>query len=67
MNNNNNNENQYVLLIGCTGFLGICVIHNLLVNTNYNLFLVIRNKNGQTVEERLSFILSKLNIQNTIV
>lgn len=44
---------QYILLTGVTGFLGIHLLAQLLDSTNYNIFCLIREKNGSTAKERL--------------
>lgn len=48
-----------IFLFGSTGFLGIHILHELLLNTNSNIYCLIRRKNGsiprQRLEEKLKF------------
>lgn len=46
-----------VLLTGVTGFLGIHVLNNLLQNTSCNVYCLIREKYGQSPENRLKALL----------
>ena len=48
-----NPNKKYILLTGVTGFLGIHLLAKLLESTNYNIFCLIREKNGSTAKERL--------------
>ena len=52
-----------ILLIGCTGCLGHAIIYKLLTTTNNKLYIVIREKHDQTIEQRLHSILSSMNLQ----
>ena len=52
--------NNTILLIGCTGFLGKCILYKLLTQTNYEICLVIRNKNGISYKNRIPIILSEI-------
>ena len=52
--------NDNILLIGCTGFIGKCIIFNLLKNTNNNIYLIIRAKNNVSVEDRVDIILKSI-------
>ena len=56
--------NDNILLIGCTGFIGKCIIFNLLKNTNNNIYLIIRAKNNVSVEDRVDIILKSIKIKN---
>ena len=58
----NKNEIKDILLIGCSGFLGKCIIYLLLTQTNHNLCIVIRPKNGISINNRLSNILMDFNL-----
>ena len=46
-----------VLLTGVTGFLGVHVLNNLLQNTSCNVYCLIREKYGQSPENRLKALL----------
>lgn len=46
------------LLVGCTGSLGKVIIYSLLKNTDHTLFVVIREKDGKTIEQRIREIMS---------
>lgn len=50
-----------ILLIGCTGFIGQCILYYILQNTKYNIYLIIRAKNNTSVENRLDIILKNIN------
>ena len=49
-----------ILLIGCTGFLGKCILYKLLKTTDYNISLIIRNKNGISYKNRIPIILEEI-------
>lgn len=55
------NKNNYknILLTGCTGFIGIHVLQELLLNTDANIYCIIRSKNDLSpiyrLEEKLDF------------
>lgn len=51
---------QSILLIGCTGFLGKCLLYKLLKQTSYNICLIIRNKNGVSYKDRIPIILKEI-------
>ena len=53
--------NKSILLIGCTGFLGKCILYELLKFTNYTIYLVIRDKNNVTYADRIPIILREIN------
>ena len=53
---------MYILLIGCTGFLGQSIVHHLLIHTKYKIFIAIRPKNNKTIHQRLYAILNEFNI-----
>jgi len=53
-----------ILLIGCTGFIGQCILYYILQNTKYNIYLIIRAKNNTSVENRLDIILKNINLEN---
>jgi len=53
-----------ILLIGCTGFIGQCIIYTLLKDTNYDILLVIRTKHNTSIENRLDIILKNINLEN---
>ena len=55
---------MYILLIGCTGFLGKSLIRYLIINTNHKLFVTIRPKHDFSVQERLQNILTEMRIEN---
>ena len=42
-----------ILLFGATGFLGVHLLRELLLNTDYNIYCLIRNKNNINPTERL--------------
>lgn len=50
------------LLIGCTGSLGRVILYTLLKNTEHTLYVVIREKDGKTIEERLRDIMSAIHL-----
>ena len=50
------------LLVGCTGALGQSILHNLLVNTKHYLVIAIREKNNKTIQQRIKYILSCVNL-----
>ena len=52
--------NESILLIGCTGFLGKCILYKLLNQTTYNICLIIRNKNGVSYKDRIPIILKEI-------
>ena len=56
-----------IFLFGATGFLGIHILHELLLNTNSNIYCLIRRKNGsiprQRLEEKLKFYFSNENLE----
>lgn len=43
-----------ILLTGATGYLGIHILNDLIMNTNSNVYCLIRNKNNSSSKERLS-------------
>ena len=48
--------NKSILLIGCTGFLGKCILYKLLKHSELNICLIIRNKNGISyIEDKTNF------------
>lgn len=47
------NNYKNILLIGSTGYLGIHLLHNLLLSTNAKIVCIIRNKKDISVEKRL--------------
>lgn len=56
-----------IFLFGSTGFLGIHILHELLLNTNSNIYCLIRRKNGsiprQRLEEKLKFYFPNENLK----
>ena len=56
------NSNKYILLVGCSGFIGKCIIYLLLKQTNCTLYIVLRSKNGVNINNRLINILTDLNL-----
>ena len=42
-----------ILLTGVTGFLGIHILKDLIENTNYNIYCIIRKKDGKDIKTRL--------------
>ena len=56
---------MYILLVGCTGYLGKAMIHWFITHTKHTLFLIIRQKNGLTIRERLFNILAELDLEYT--
>ena len=56
-----------IFLFGATGFLGIHILHELLLNTNSNIYCLIRRKNGsiprQRLEEKLKFYFPTENLE----
>lgn len=56
-----------IFLFGATGFLGIHILHELLLNTNSNIYCLIRRKNGsiprQRLEEKLKFYFPNENLE----
>ena len=55
---------EYTLLIGCTGFIGKCILYYILKFTKNHIFLVIRNKNNLSVDDRLQVILNNIKLSN---
>jgi thioester reductase-like protein len=55
---------EYTLLIGCTGFIGKCILYYILKFTKNHIFLVIRNKNNLSVDDRLQVILNNIKLNN---
>ena len=55
---------DYTLLIGCTGFLGKCILYHILKFTKNHIFLVIRTKNNLSVDDRLQIILNNIKLNN---
>ena len=53
-----------ILLIGCTGFIGQCIIFNILEKTTNNIYLIIRSKNNVNIEDRLDIILKNIKLGN---
>lgn len=53
--------NKSILLIGCTGFLGKCILYKLLKHSELNICLIIRNKNGISYKNRIPIILQEIN------
>ena len=56
------NSNKHILLVGCSGFIGKCIIYLLFKQTNYTLYIVLRSKNGVNINNRLINILTDLNL-----
>ena len=52
--------NKSILLIGCTGFLGKCILYKLLKHSELNICLIIRNKNGISYKNRIPIILQEI-------
>lgn len=50
------------LLIGCTGCLGKVILYSLLKNTKDIVYIVIREKEGKTIEERIREIMRVINL-----
>lgn len=50
------NKNYYknILLLGCTGYLGIHLLREILTTSNSNVICIIRNKNDEDVTKRLA-------------
>ena len=46
-------RSKNVLLTGVTGFLGIHILHDLLTNTDVNIYCIIRKKDKKTPKDRL--------------
>lgn len=55
---------DYTLLIGCTGFIGKCILYYMLKYTKNHIFLVIRAKNNLSVDNRLQIILNNIKLNN---
>ena len=55
---------EYTLLIGCTGFIGKCILYYILKFTKNHIFLVIRSKNNLSVDDRLQVILNNIKLNN---
>ena len=55
---------EYTLLIGCTGFIGKCILYYILKFTKNHILLVIRNKNNLSVGDRLQVILNNIKLNN---
>jgi thioester reductase-like protein len=47
------NNYQHILLTGATGFLGIHLLHDLLTNSQYELYLLVRGNTKSDAEKRL--------------
>ena len=62
INSISENKIKTILLVGCTGFLGKCIIFLLLTKTQYNLFIVLRSKNTTNIHNRFKNILNDLNL-----
>lgn len=52
-------ENKNILLTGATGFLGSVILYDLLIKTNFNIFVIIREKKNLTIKERLELLYNK--------
>jgi thioester reductase-like protein len=50
------------LLVGCTGSLGKVILYTLLKTTDHTLFVVIREKDGKTIEQRIKEIMSSIDL-----
>ena len=50
----------YILLIGCTGFLGKCILYKLLKDSDFTIYVVIRDKNNVNYRERIIDILDEI-------
>ena len=48
-----------IFLFGATGFLGIHILHELLLNTNSNIYCLIRRKNGSIPRRKIKILFSK--------
>ena len=50
------NKNYYknILLLGCTGYLGIHLLREILTTSNSNVICILRSKNDEDVTKRLS-------------
>ena len=46
-------EYEGILITGCTGYLGINILNELLINTNSKLYLLIRGKGKEEAQQRL--------------
>lgn len=61
-------NHKNILLLGATGFLGIHMLYELLVNTNSYIYCIIREKNNlsskQRIIESLDFYFKDLQIEN---
>jgi thioester reductase-like protein len=55
---------EYTLLVGCTGFVGKCILYYILKFTKNHIFLVIRTKNNLSVDDRLQVILNNIKLNN---
>ena len=55
---------EYTLLIGCTGFIGKCILYYILKFTKNHIFLVIRTKNNLSVDDRLQVILNNIKLND---
>jgi fatty acyl-CoA reductase len=53
--------NKSILLIGCTGFLGKCILYKILKGSELNICLIVRNKNGISYKNRIPIILQEIN------
>jgi len=53
---------MYILLVGCTGFLGKSIVRYLLTHTKHKVFIAIRPKNNQTIHQRLHSILNEFDL-----
>lgn len=49
-----NKHYKNILLLGCTGFLGIHLLQEFLSNSDSHITCIIRSKNGENATERLS-------------
>jgi len=52
-----------ILLVGCTGFLGKVLLYQLLMRTNYKLFVACRAKHGLMPKRRVSIMIRELGLR----
>ena len=61
-------SHKNILLFGATGFLGIHILYNLLIDTDYNIYCIIREKDNmnskQRITESLNFYFKDLKIKD---
>ena len=65
--NKNFSNYKNILLFGATGFLGIHILYDLIINTNYNVYCIIREKDNlspvQRITELMRFYFKDMNIK----